>query len=73
MDYRIELWQLGELTGSWETDDLASARRIYRRYIRDDDCAVEVFQNGERLKAPKAWELMEGWDGYGYFLFSNCQ
>ncbi|MBR6789767.1 MAG: hypothetical protein IKM31_02725 [Oscillospiraceae bacterium] len=71
MNIRIEIWHLGDLTAKGEFTDLKKAKAVYDRYIGNDHCAVEVYLDGERLKAPDAWKLMKGWDGYGRFRFGR--
>ena len=70
MNYRIEIWQLGNLVAQESFDRLEPAKRLYRRFIRDDDYGVEVYVKGKRLRAPQAWELMGG-NSYDLFFYGS--
>ena len=58
----LEVWQMGDLGAKGTFTSLEAARAAYKRLANNDECGVEVYADGKRLKAPEAWALMEGWN-----------
>lgn len=56
--YRVEIWQEGTRLAGREFSELEAARKFYRRFFFRDDCGVELYRDGERLKYKEAWGLM---------------
>lgn len=51
--YHIEVYRMGELVHSYETDAFREAKRIYLHYDRMLDCWTQLWVDG--LTGSKAW------------------